>query len=100
MKNDGWVRWTQWGDHGIIGFGQMPLKNVAQEIRRFGEQAAKVLKETGADHVVYAIKEYEDDGDLYEVKFYMLAMSDEDFQKRVATLKGVTVYAVHKGVAA
>lgn len=97
MNNDGWVRWSQWECGGMIGFGQMPLKNVDGWLRKFAADAKKLLDETDADHVVYGLKIYDDDGDLDTVKFYMQPMTDNEFQEDVATLKGVTVYALHKG---
>ena len=99
MKNDGWVRWSQWEQCGMTGFGQMPVKNVDGHLREFAKKAKEVMSETGADHVVYGLKLYDDDGDLEEVKFYMLPMSDDDFQSDVASLKGCAIYALHRGTA-
>ncbi len=96
MSKDGWVRWSQWDNGGMAGFGQMPLRDVGKNLREFAAKAKEILEESGADHVVYGLKVYDDDGTLDEVKFYLLPMSDEDFQKDVATLKGVTVYALHR----
>ena len=97
MKNDGWVHWSQWTDQGMVNFGQMQIRDVAKNIREFGKKAFEILKNTGADHVVYAVKEYDNDGDLDEVRFYLAPFTDEDFQKDVAKIKGCTIYAVHKG---
>ena len=80
-------------------FGQMPVREVAGHLRRFAEKAKDALKETGADHVVYGMKQYDEDGDLEHVKFYMEPMDDEEFQSNVVTLKGVTIYALHRGTA-
>ena len=52
------------------------------------------MDETGADHVVYGMKIYED-GHLKEARFYLQPMSEEEFD-RVASLSGVIVYALHK----
>lgn len=90
-----WVKWSQWGDAGMLNFGQMPKRDVAKHIAEFGAEAAKILEKTGADHVVYALKVYDENDELSEVKFYMEPMDDERFQKDVATLKGVVVYAAH-----
>lgn len=99
MKNDGWVRWSQWESGGMTNFGQMRVKDVDGHLRKFAKEAREVLQKTGADHVVYGLKRYDEDGDLEHVKFYMVPMNDEDFQKDVATLKGCTIYALHKGTA-
>lgn len=96
MKNDGWVRWSQWADGGMIGMGQMPRSSVGFNIREFEEEAKKLLKKTGADHVVYAIKHFDDGGDLEEVRFYQQPMDEEEFERTVAKMPGVQVYALHK----
>ena len=99
MKNDGWVRWSKWESGGMTQFGQMPLREVAGHLRRFAEKAKEVLDKTGADHVVYGMKQYDADGELEHIKFYLEPMGDEEFQSDLATLKGVTIYALHKGTA-
>ena len=96
MKRYVWVKWYQYGENGLIDFGQMPLENVADELRKFEKQALETLKETGADHVVYGLKVYGEDGYTDCVKFYMKPMSNDDFYNDVATLKNCIVYAVHK----
>lgn len=91
-----WVRWSNWTPAGCVQVGQMPVREVDSHIRRFGEEAAKLLKETGADHVLYAIKDYGEYGCwLEEVKFYQLPMTDAEFEEKVASIPGVTVYAHH-----
>ena len=100
MKNDGWVRWSKWESGGMTQFGQMPLREVAGHLRRFAEEAKRLLENTGADHVVYGMKTYDEDGTLEHVTFYLWPMNDEEFQSDVATLKGVTIYALHKGTVA
>lgn len=64
MKNGGWVRWRHWTERGLVAFGQMPIRDVGRELQKFEAEAIKVLKETGADHVLYGVKEYDSDGDL------------------------------------
>lgn len=58
MKNGGWVRWRHWTENGLVAFGQMPLRDVGRELQKFEAEAIKILKETGADHVLYGVKEY------------------------------------------
>lgn len=91
-----WVRWSHWTDAGMVEFGQGPLNKLEESIREFEKEAKKVLEDTGADHVVYAVKEYGDDDELDEIRFYMIPMSDEEFQKDVASKPGLRVYALHK----
>jgi len=92
---DRWIRWSQWGDGGMLAFGQMPVKEVDRWLREFGDRAKEIMDSTGADHVVYGMKLYDDDGSLEEVKFYLYEMGDEEFYKDVSTLKGCTIYALH-----
>ncbi len=97
MKNGGWVRWTQWAPEGLADFGQMPILDVGKELQKFEREAAKILKETDADHVLYGVKEYDGDGDLEAVRFYLKPMSEQEFEDRVVkNCTGMTVYAVHK----
>jgi len=91
-----WVRWSHWTDAGMVEFGQGPLNKLEESIREFEQDAKKVLEDTGADHVVYAVKYYDDNGELDEIRFYMIPMTDEEFQKDVAGKPGIRVYALHK----
>ena len=95
MKNNGWVQWQQWTASGLVGFGRMPVKDVGQNLRKFEQEAGKIMRETGAAHVLYGVKLYDDDGDLQEVKFYLEPMDDARFEKDVASKTGVVVYALH-----
>ena len=90
-----WVRWSNWSPCGLIQVGQMPARDVDFHIRKFGKEAEKILKETGADHVLNAVKNYGEDDELEEVKFYQLPMTDAEFEERVANIPGVIVYAHH-----
>ena len=91
-----WIKWFQYGNEGLINFGQMPIMDVAKHLKKFERQASRVLRQTNSDHVVYGLKTYDEHDSLECVKFYMIAMSDEDFQKDIATLKNCIVYALHK----
>lgn len=96
MNDLRWVRWSHWDAGGMVGRGQMPLRQVQEDLQRFEREARKLLVETGADHVLYGVKHYDDAGELEEVRFYLQPMDDERFDRDVASAKGVTVYAVHK----
>ena len=43
----------------MVAFGQMPLRDVGRELQKFEAEAIKILKETGADHVLYGVKDYD-----------------------------------------
>lgn len=90
-----WVRWSQWTGEGMVNFGQMPVRDIAKYLQAFEMDAKEVLEKTGADHVLYGVKQYED-GTLTEVRFYMIPMDDEQFERDVASKRGVVVFALHK----
>lgn len=74
----------------------MRWRDIQLNLQKFEQEAKKLLEETGADHVVYGMKIYED-GHLKEARFYLRPMNEEEFE-RVAKLRGVVVYALHKRV--
>lgn len=91
-----WVRWRHWTAKGLVGFGEMPLQNVERELQKFEKEACRLLKETDADHVLYGAKEYDRDGELEEVRFYLEPMNDGEFEDRVVKkTAGLVVYALH-----
>lgn len=96
MKNGDWIRWSHWTAEGMVGFGQMPMRDVQGKLQEFERAAKDVLDSTGADHVLYGVKSYDGNEELEEVKFYMLPMDEENFQKNVANIRNVRVYALHK----
>ena len=73
----------------------MRWRDIQLNLQKFEQEAKKLLEETGADHVVYGMKIYED-GHLKEARFYLQPMKEEF--ERVAKLRGVVVYALHKRV--
>ena len=94
--SDSWVKWSTWTEAGCTNFGEMCLKDVGKHLREFGAEAKKLLDKTGADHILYGVKLYNNDGELEKVKFYLLPMSDEEFEKVVANKRKTLVYAYHK----
>lgn len=90
-----WVKWSQWTGEGMVNFGQMPVREIAKYLQAFEMDAKEVLEKTGADHVLYGVKQYEG-RTLTEVRFYMIPMNDEQFEKDVANKRGVVVFALHK----
>lgn len=90
-----WVKWSQWTGEGMVNFGQMPVRDIAKYLQAFEMDAKEVLEKTGADHVLYGVKQYEG-RTLTEVRFYMIPMNDEQFEKDVASKRGVVVFALHK----
>ena len=93
--SDGFVRWFQWSGGRLIICGQMRRSEIAQTLREFEAEAQKILERSGADHVLYGIKWYEEDGSLSRVSLYIDPMTEEEFEKDVTRLTNVQVYAVH-----
>ena len=87
MNDEYWVRWSHWTDQGMVEH---------ENLQRFAVEAWKLLAETDADHVLYGRKLYGEGGELEELRFYLMPMTDEEFEKEVVPLKGQQVYAVHK----
>ena len=93
--SDGLVRWSYWPKVGPVEYGKMPRNKMQENLQRFEVEARKLLAETGADHVVYGRKLYNEDGELEELRFYLVPMTDDEFDD-VAALKNQQVYALHK----
>ncbi len=91
-----WLRWQRWSKNGMSQFGQMPLKNLKWNLEGFRQKALEILEQTGADHVLYAVKVYDEKDELDLVKFYMEPMDNESYERDMASVSGVVVYAVHK----
>ncbi|MEG1562174.1 MAG: hypothetical protein RR365_00775 [Bacteroides sp.] len=79
----------------------MNMAYLAQSLRDLESIASRDMKESGADHAVYAVKKYSDDGGIKEVDFYdpPVCMNDKDFYERTeieAKAQPCVIYAVHK----
>lgn len=64
---------------------------------RFYKTALEELKKTGADHVLYGDKIYNEDGSIRIANLCIQALSDEEFNERVGSAAGkdIYVFAVH-----
>lgn len=90
------VRWVAYGRYGRVGGGRMPASQVLPGIQKAEKKASKVLKETGADHVLYGMKIYDEENRLQIVHFYMWPMQEEEFDKLATRSRGALVYALHR----
>lgn len=92
-----WVKWSDYTDprHWILPTGEMPLPDAESRIRELAWQAKKLLEETGADHVVYAVMRFGVELPE-EVEFHMIPLTDAQFEERAVNEPGIVVYAVHK----
>ena len=80
---------------GCIRRGKMSLPEVQKELLWFERQAAKEMKETGADHVLYGTKIYDNDNRLVTVQFCVQPMTDEEFYRLTGKARNVMIYALH-----
>ena len=92
--SDGWVKWFQWEQGRLINYGQMRKCEVAGFLKEFEAEAAKVLKRSGADLVVYGVESFDENGETSKVTFYMELMTDEQLEND-ARLNNCIIYALH-----
>lgn len=92
-----WIRWTQSDglERGLLS-GQMPKENLSNALNEFRKEAEEYLKVSGAEHVVYATKEYAEDGSLTDVRFYTrLAKTNEELKNLIDLIDG-EILVVHR----
>ena len=92
-----WIRWTQSDglERGLLS-GQMPEENLGNALSEFRKEAEEYLKISGAEHVVYATKEYAEDGSLTDVRFYTrVAKTDEELKNLTDLIDG-EILAIHR----
>ncbi len=88
------IKYTEWGRNGLFSHGTMTLREMDRSLKEYGEYASKVLRKEDADHVLYGIKMYKDDK-LSEIRFYMMPMTEKQFDKLVVPTRNAVVYAIH-----
>lgn len=94
---NGWIRWTQSDglERGLLS-GQMPEENLNSTLNEFRKEAEEYLKVSGAEHAVYATKEYAEDGSLTDVRFYTrVAKTDEELKNLTDLIDG-EILVVHR----
>lgn len=81
--------------------GWIRKEEINKLLKEWEAAALEKLKETKADHVVYAYKEYSTDKDgneTYELNLMCTPLSNEEFYKRTSSFgTNYLVYALHKG---
>lgn len=90
-----WIPWSFWPKVGEVERGRAPYQKVMDLLRQYETEAKKLLDTSGAEHVLYGRKLYNEEGDLKEVRFYLLPMSDERFERDVVPLANQIIYALH-----
>ena len=92
-----YIRWTQSdGEYKGILSGQMPIKYLESYLAEFRKEAEEHLKKSGAEHVVYATKEYAEDGSLTDIRFYTRVTKTDEELKNLADLIDGEILAVHR----
>lgn len=89
------VTWTMRDTTGCIQRGEMPVSQIQKELLWFEREAAKKMKETGADHVLYGTKIYDSNDRLVTVQFCVQPMTDEEFYRLTGKARNVMIYALH-----
>ena len=93
---------TNWIDRVFIDgkylHGGMKKRDLEDTKKDFAASARQMLKDSGADHVVYCYIKYDSEGNVTHARFYSgLKMDDEEFYKTTGELTGdYYVGAVHK----
>lgn len=90
-----WISWSYWPEVGEVEHGRAPYQEIMDLLRQYEAEAKKLLSSTSADHVLYGRKLYDKEGYLAEIRFYLLPMDDERFERDVVPLKNQLVYALH-----
>lgn len=91
-----WINWSQSNGYDTQ-YGEMSIENIPKCLEDFKSAAIKYQKEIDADHVIYASKQFNDNGELASIRFYQnLALDDKTFNKRIEACKNYQVYAIHK----
>ena len=92
-----WIRWTQSDglERGLLS-GQMPEENLSNTLNEFRKEAEEYLKVSGAEHVVYATKEYAEDGSLTDVRFYTRVAKTDEELKNLKDLIDGEILVVHR----
>lgn len=77
-------------------------RDFIRELMEYGREASRAREEAGADHAVYAVKVYGQDGDLDHVDVYdpPVLLDNREFEERTAAEyekhHGCVIYASHK----
>lgn len=81
---------------GHIVKDMVPVSLIPGLLQEFERYAAKLLKKTGAAHVLYGAKIYGSGGKLAAVQLYMDPMNELDFDRGPARSRVAVIYALHR----
>lgn len=89
------VAWTMKDTTGCIRKGKMSISEIQKELLKFERDAAEKMRETGADHVLYGTKIYDNNDRLVTVQFCIQPMSDKEFYRLTGKTRNALIYAIH-----
>lgn len=89
------VKWSLWDTTGCKQRGEIELAQIPGVMRSFEHEAARIMKRTGVDHVLYGIKIYDQNDRLKTVQFYMNPMNDDEFYRLTGRVRNAMIYALH-----
>ena len=76
--------------------GIISIDDISKMLSHFERLAKNYQRSQNCDHVIYAHKIYDEDDNVSEIRFYTdIGLTDEEFEKRTSTIKGI-IYAIHK----
>ena len=94
------IRCINW-QHQPAALGWILKTKVDYVLKEWENAAMEKLKETGADHVVYAYKQYstnKNGEETFELNLMITPLNDDEFYKKTSSFgTDYLVYAIHKG---
>lgn len=89
---------STWTEFGMIDHDKLSIKDIDKKIQDFEKHAMQLLNSSpdNIKHVLYTIKYYDEKDTLFKVHFYMIPMTDKEFEQKVASMSNVRVYARHR----
>lgn len=84
---------------GYVTRGYCGMDEITSTLRRSEETAKAILdaSDESIRHIIYAVRYMPNESrNEIEYRFYMQPMTDEVFEQRVANLKDVRIYALHR----
>ena len=73
-----WIPWSYWPEVGPVDRGRAPYPEVMDLLKQYEAEAKKLLE-----------------WNLAEIRFYLLPMDDERFERDIVPLTNQLVYALH-----
>lgn len=95
--NEKKYKWSQWGQYGLKRCGFASYIQIMEWITELGKDAAKCLKSSDKKHAVYAMKLYDDEGNIEEFRLYSEAYKTDDELDEISRRYPQSIlYVAHK----